>query len=553
MLRWLREDLNPAAQIAKSVGLPGLPHLSLAETDVRGDVASFVADPIFGSHTYISPAIRHDERTARGFIILSMVTSLVRIGGTYCLLLALACGDDVAGTGGDSSSTGSDPSSSGAPVPTPVSASVTSSTPDGTGSSGGSGSSSAGVVDDTGTDTSTSTGADTSTGGVCEEGCPEDQHCEVGECVWDEGATIWTETFGTMIPGGLDRANAVAVDSQDEIVVVGQLATADAMGVLIPDAFDVVVRKYDRDGGLLWSQVRPQGLGVDVTTTASDEALVCIASFGPGTESAALYSATGDPQWGLANPGLIADGIEEAPDDSFFLVGWVPGEIPWAARYTPMGAVLWQADHTGEVGRQRRVMLAPDGLSLGLVGSNAAAPVEEWLQTWPVDPGTGNPGPAPTVDQHSVSAMDIAAAYANGIAYMNNGDIVVVGNELTPTESWNITLARYSPDGSTQWRESYDSPASAGDGGFDIATDSEQNIIIVGAVERTDLDEGPNAWVSKYDGSGAVLWSREHDEASLGDGANGVAVDSEDNIVVVGSIDRGDGSGTDLWIRKYAP
>ncbi len=414
-------------------------------------------------------------------------------------------------------------------------------------------SSSTAVLD--GSSTDTGMGSDSSTGGVCGEGCPDQQHCEAGECVWDEGATIWTETFDTVVPGGPDSANAVAIDSQDEIVLVGNLATADRMGLLIPDAYDVIVRKYDVDGGLLWSQTRPQGVGADVTISTADEPFVAIGAFGPGAESAAGYDAAGNPMWALVDTGAIADGIEIAPDGSYFIVGWVPGDVPWAAKYTTMGSVEWQANQMGQTGRHRRVQLSPDGMALGLVGSNVDGTglVREWLQTWPVDPGTGNPEMAPTVDLPWVSSMEIAAAYANGIGFMDNGDMVVAGNELTPVESWNITLTRYAPDGSVVWRESYNNPADAPDGGFGVAVDSQQNIIVVGGGQRPDLMQGSNAWIGKYDPDGLPIWTRDHDEAGLDDTARDVAVDSADNIVVVGYVDADDGNGSQLWIRKYAP
>ena len=98
-----------------------------------------------------------------------------------------------------------------------------------------------------------------------------------------------------------------------------------------------------------------------------------------------------------------------------------------------------------------------------------------------------------------------------------------------------------------------DNPASTGDGGFDVAVDSAQNIVIVGAHDRVDLMEGENALVRKYDADGVLLWERQHDEAMLGDRANGVAIDSQDAIVVAGTVDAGDGSGPALWVRKYAP
>jgi len=82
-----------------------------------------------------------------------------------------------------------------------------------------------------------------------------------------------------------------------------------------------------------------------------------------------------------------------------------------------------------------------------------------------------------------------------------------------------------------------------------VAVDSADNIIVVGTT-TSDGAGGTDLLIAKYNSSGVLQWDR-----TLGgsgeDYANGVAVDSADNIIVVGRT-TSDGAGTyDMLIAKY--
>lgn len=91
----------------------------------------------------------------------------------------------------------------------------------------------------------------------------------------------------------------------------------------------------------------------------------------------------------------------------------------------------------------------------------------------------------------------------------------VISPEYPLVQSWNLTF-----------------PFSPGpDCARDVAVDSEDNIIVVG------FDEYPGSYewrIIKLRSNGTEVWNRLYDFSDYEDVANGVAVDSEDNIYVVG-------------------
>lgn len=70
-----------------------------------------------------------------------------------------------------------------------------------------------------------------------------------------------------------------------------------------------------------------------------------------------------------------------------------------------------------------------------------------------------------------------------------------------------------------------------------VAVDSQDNIIVTGEV----YDYSKDKWIirtEKYDGSdGHLIWSKDFDKYNFNIGKD-VAVDSNDNIIVAGSVDR---------------
>lgn len=86
-----------------------------------------------------------------------------------------------------------------------------------------------------------------------------------------------------------------------------------------------------------------------------------------------------------------------------------------------------------------------------------------------------------------------------------------------------------------------------------VATDSDDNFIVVGSV-IVDADTDHHNWaVRKYQGDGTLLWETEYDFAGGNDQALFVAVDSDDNVVVSGYRRNAlPGDDNDWYIVKYA-
>ncbi len=174
--------------------------------------------------------------------------------------------------------------------------------------------------------------------------------------------------------------------------------------------------------------------------------------------------------------------------------------------------------------------------------SNAHAtlmPQLEWVRTYdsPYDDGDGDIG--------------------RGIALDATGNIYVIGYEDRGDlhQSDNIWLRKYDTDGNTLWTETYDSPNNGWDKGYGIAVDAAGNVYVTGDEYRSDLDQGYNIWLRKYDTNGNTLWTETYDSPNTyydNDNGRGVTVDTAGNVYVTGSEERSDLSqGWNIWLRKY--
>ncbi len=145
--------------------------------------------------------------------------------------------------------------------------------------------------------------------------------------------------------------------------------------------------------------------------------------------------------------------------------------------------------------------------------------------------------------------------FANSIAVGANDEVAVTGRS-TLFGSPAIWLRLYDSDGVEQWTETHESgfPTSA-DSGNGVAIDSAGNVVVVGQVQTGDPDV-TQAWVRKYSPNGGDLWAAQWNiveptgEAETA--ARGVAIDGEDNVVVVGFEEDAAGAYS-AWVRKLTP
>ncbi|WP_437513096.1 SBBP repeat-containing protein [Sorangium sp. So ce1099] len=114
-------------------------------------------------------------------------------------------------------------------------------------------------------------------------------------------------------------------------------------------------------------------------------------------------------------------------------------------------------------------------------------------------------------------------------------------------------VEKRDPAGTVLWRKLLSGPDASGDGGEakDIAVDPEDNILVVGrSLGNLDLGGGPIAngthFVVKMSPLGDYLWHRESP-------SDAVVTDSVGNVIVLGeqSLVKLDASGTALWRRTF--
>ncbi len=136
------------------------------------------------------------------------------------------------------------------------------------------------------------------------------------------------------------------------------------------------------------------------------------------------------------------------------------------------------------------------------------------------------------------------------------GNIVAVGYTAEGDyQSNNWIVRKYGPDGNLLWSREYNSPADNVDSAESVAIDRAGNIVVAGVEYRDDLNQSYNWLIRKYDPNGGLLWSRDYNcSADSHDGARGVTMDINGNIVVVGYETRLDlNQGANWLIRKYDP
>lgn len=113
------------------------------------------------------------------------------------------------------------------------------------------------------------------------------------------------------------------------------------------------------------------------------------------------------------------------------------------------------------------------------------------------------------------------------------------GSNATETEGDSATTGGDTDTDSGTDTDVFD-PANCGNGDVDFMEECDDGNMING--DGCNEDCLP---------SGQPQWAQTHDEAGADDCANGVGIDSDGNVVVVGYIGLANGT-TDIWIRKYS-
>lgn len=136
----------------------------------------------------------------------------------------------------------------------------------------------------------------------------------------------------------------------------------------------------------------------------------------------------------------------------------------------------------------------------------------------------------------------------NSIAIDKSGNVYVTGLSDSTGTSLNYITIKYDNNGNITWLKKYDS-ANSLDKANDIAIDDNRNVYVTG----NSYLPGPNSdfCTIKYDSAGNQQWTRFYGGSSnMTDIAYEIAVDNNDNIIVVGNIVRIN-SVYDIVVIKY--
>ena len=135
---------------------------------------------------------------------------------------------------------------------------------------------------------------------------------------------------------------------------------------------------------------------------------------------------------------------------------------------------------------------------------------------------------------------------AYGIAVDSEDNIIVTGRSFNGLNYDYLTI-KYGPDGNQLWPQPVIYDGEEDDGANSVAVDSQDNVMITGYSkiwhdydQDEEEDEGEinlDYYTIKYDQDGNEQWSKAHDQGH-NDGALEVVLDSASNVVVTGGCRR---------------
>ena len=334
----------------------------------------------------------------------------------------------------------------------------------------------------------------------------------------------WVSQLGT---GNNDSSSSVAIDGSGNAYISG--GTGGSLGGTNAGSSDAFLAKYDSSGALLWTR--------QIGTTDWDWSnSVAVDGYGN-----AYISGTTGGSIGGQNAGGF---------DAFL------------AKYDSSGALLWT--------RQLGTSDWDISNSVAIDGSGNAY-ISGWTDGSIGGPNAGGPdaflakydssGSLLWTRQLGTSSSDVSSSVA--IDGSGTGNTYISGQTLGslggPNPSGNsfAFLAKYDNSGELLWTRQLGT--GMGDISLSVASDRSGNAYISGYTKGniSGLNAGgDDAFLAKYDGSGALLWTRQLG-TSTHDWSYSVAIDDSGNAYITGWTDGNIGGpndgGHDAFLAKYDP
>ena len=320
------------------------------------------------------------------------------------------------------------------------------------------------------------------------------------------GKLVWGKTFDS---GANDSANGVAVDAADNVFVVGYEEDFDG-------SRDILLRKLSSAGAGLWTQRYNAGV-----TGADDIGFgVAIDSMGD-----AIFAA-----------GVTTD-VFEGLDVAVAKVKGTNGDIVWADIAT---GTMADNDLANAVHIDANGAIVATG---SIVNANKN---DVWIRKYT------DGGLLPTIVWTKVfNGAANGDDFGFGIVTDSKGNVIVSGAEFTVAQNYNVWVGKLDTNGATVWTKGYNGKANLVDAGGSVAVNANGDVVVGGYEQLADTSL--DTWVRKFNANGDVLWTQSFNGKANGDDAVfGVAIDANGFAYGAG-VETMTLTGVDGWLRQYSP
>jgi len=376
----------------------------------------------------------------------------------------------------------------------------------------------------------------------------------------DGSGLSWSRTYSDT--GSDDPATAIAVDSDDNIIVTGYIWNGSS--------FDYHTIKYDgSDGTVLWEHTFNSAVnGNDYATSVAVDSLnnVYVGGNTQGSNGADDFmivkygpngpNPDGTPIWvksynGTSNKHDRITSVT-AGTDGIAVTGLSQNSTPdfdaLTIKYGFDGSTIWEKRKSAS-GDDKGIAVRMD-------------PFGNVIMTATTYNGTNKD--IYVVKYDGVSGSELWQDTRNGgyneepadLFVDASGDVYITGYMFVLNGVNNVFTARYSSAGTLQWSQTYNSSNGNSDGGVRIVVDESGDLFVT--ADSFDLTAGNYNFVTlKYKkDTGTFLWDRSYDgPAHKNDRVAGLGINAAGEVMVAASSDRwtGGASDYDYYAIKYDP
>jgi hypothetical protein len=337
--------------------------------------------------------------------------------------------------------------------------------------------------------------------------------------------------------------NASATDDIGNVYMAGSTINTN-------NNHDIIIQKFDADGGLLWQQTfngaaNMDDMAADIFVDANNDVYVTGTSVEYVNHDDDLvvlkYNSNGQFLWasyydngGSPTPKDYGTAVTGDNSGNIFVTG-----SSFAANdqmdYVTLrinssdGAHLWVERYDHVSLNDVAAKIEVHGNFLYISGGSQIS-FNKWeLATVVYNTSNGNL----IAEKRSQGNATHGVNEVYDLTVDNAGNVYVTGAVVNQNTGYDISIYKLDPQLNILWEAQYDG-YGADDRGKGIKVDNQGNVYVAGFVSNPN--EGKNYSLLKFNSSGALQWSREFNgEANLDDEAAQLVIRSNQDVFVTGS------------------